>query len=160
MASINRRTNAISPCCGTTCVLTSATACFAALAMQLIGQSLPVSTLGLSTLIIHSVSIPLGIRKAVHNVSVRYLSSTLIIIGYAIPAFLFAILLIVLFCRRQLSRLVSAARPGLRNFDTPLVAGRRSPDHLWHITLPVLATDRRLCHPDHADQKTRSSTDP
>lgn len=68
--------------------------------MQLIGQSLPVSiTLGLwSTLIIYLVSIPLGIRKAVHNGSAfDTWSSTLIIIGYAIPAFLFAILMIVLF---------------------------------------------------------------
>lgn len=68
--------------------------------LQLIKDSLPVSvSLGLwSTLIIYLVSIPLGIRKAVSNGS-RFdiWSSTLIIIGYAIPAFLFAILLIVIF---------------------------------------------------------------
>src|SRR5699024_12509598 len=51
-----------------------------------------------STLIIYLVSIPLGIRKAVHNGS-RFdvWSSAFIIIGYAIPTFLFAILLIVFF---------------------------------------------------------------
>ena len=68
--------------------------------LQLIKNSMPVSiTLGLwSTLIIYLVSIPLGIRKAVHNGSQFDIwSSTLIIIGYAIPAFLFAIILIVLF---------------------------------------------------------------
>ena len=68
--------------------------------LQLIKDSLPVSiTLGLwSTLIIYLVSIPLGIRKAVSNGShFDVWSSTLIIIGYAIPAFLFAILLIVIF---------------------------------------------------------------
>jgi microcin C transport system permease protein len=66
--------------------------------LTLIKQSLPVSvTLGLwGTLIIYLVSIPLGIRKAVYNGS-RFdiWSSTFIIIGYAIPAFLFAVLLIV-----------------------------------------------------------------
>lgn len=66
--------------------------------LTLIKDSLPVSvTLGLwSTLIIYLVSIPLGIRKAVHNGShFDVWSSAFIIIGYAIPAFLFAILLIV-----------------------------------------------------------------
>ncbi len=74
-------------------------------------NSMPVSiTLGLwSTLIIYLVSIPLGIRKAVHNGSQFDIwSSTLIIIGYAIPAFLFAIILIVLFAG-QLSGPVSRA---------------------------------------------------
>ena len=68
--------------------------------LTLIKDSLPVSiTLGLwSTLIIYLVSIPLGIRKADYNGS-RFdvWSSAFIIIGYAIPAFLFAILLIVFF---------------------------------------------------------------
>ena len=110
--------------------------------MQLIGQSLPVSiTLGLwSTLIIYLVSIPLGIRKAVHNGSAfDTWSSTLIIIGYAIPAFLFAILMIVLFAGGSyldwfpLRGLVSS------NFDT-LSWPAKIADYLWHITLPVLAT--------------------
>lgn len=110
--------------------------------MQLIGQSLPVSiTLGLwSTLIIYLVSIPLGIRKAVHNGSAfDTWSSTLIIIGYAIPAFLFAILMIVLFAGGScldwfpLRGLVSS------NFDA-LSWPAKIADYLWHITLPVLAT--------------------
>ena len=86
--------------------------------LTLIKDSLPVSvTLGLwSTLIIYLVSIPLGIRKAVHNGS-RFdvWSSAFIIIGYAIPAFLFAILLIV-FLPGQLLRPVPAARAGFRQF--------------------------------------------
>ncbi|MBV7923575.1 microcin ABC transporter permease, partial [Yersinia pestis] len=64
--------------------------------MTLIKQSLPGSiSLGLwSTLIIYLVSITLGIKKAVLNVSsFDTLSSTLIIIGYEIHSFLFAILL-------------------------------------------------------------------
>lgn len=110
--------------------------------LTLIKDSLPVSiTLGLwSTLIIYLVSIPLGIRKAVHNGS-RFdvWSSAFIIIGYAIPAFLFAILLIVFFAGGSyydifpLRGLVSA------NFDT-LPWYQKITDYLWHITLPVLAT--------------------
>ncbi|HGK4673571.1 microcin C ABC transporter permease YejB [Kluyvera genomosp. 2] len=110
--------------------------------MQLMKESLPVSvTLGLwSTLIIYLVSIPLGIRKAVYNGS-RFdiWSSTGIIIGYAIPAFLFAIVLIVLFAGGSyydifpLRGLVSA------NFAA-LPWYQKITDYLWHITLPVLAT--------------------
>lgn len=110
--------------------------------MSLVKQSLPVSvSLGLwSTLIIYLVSIPLGIRKAVHNGS-RFdtWSSTLIIIGYAIPAFLFAIMLIVLFAGGSywdwfpLRGLVSSNFSSLSWYD-------KITDYLWHITLPVLAT--------------------
>lgn len=110
--------------------------------IQLIGDSLPVSaSLGLwSTLIIYLVSIPLGIRKAVANGSAFDIwSSSAIIVGYAIPAFLFAILMIVLFAGGNyldwfpLRGLVSA------NFDT-LPWYQKITDYLWHITLPVLAT--------------------
>jgi len=110
--------------------------------MRLIKDSLPVSiTLGLwSTLIIYIVSIPLGIRKAVSSGSAFDVwSSTLIIIGYAIPAFLFAILLIVLFAGGSyldwfpLRGLVSS------HFDS-LPWYKKITDYLWHITLPVLAT--------------------
>ncbi|SQI43650.1 Inner membrane ABC transporter permease protein yejB [Serratia plymuthica] len=86
------------------------------------------------------MSIPLGIRKAVHNGSAFDIwSSTLIIIGYAIPAFLFAILMIVLFAGGSyldwfpLRGLVSS------NFDSLSWYGKIT-DYLWHITLPVLAT--------------------
>jgi microcin C transport system permease protein len=110
--------------------------------MQLVKSSLPVSiSLGLwSTLIIYLVSIPLGIRKAVNNGSAfDNWSSTLIIIGYAVPSFLFAILLIVLFTGGSyldwfpLRGLTSA------NFDQLPWYGKIT-DYLWHITLPVLAT--------------------
>ncbi|QTF08009.1 microcin C ABC transporter permease YejB [Brenneria izadpanahii] len=110
--------------------------------IQLIKESMPVSiTLGLwSTLIIYLVSIPLGIKKAVKNgTAFDTWSSTLIIIGYAIPAFLFAILLIVLFAGGSyldwfpLRGLVSS------NFDTLPWYGKVT-DYLWHIALPVFAT--------------------
>lgn len=110
--------------------------------IHLIKESLPVSiTLGLwSTLIIYLVSIPLGIRKAVSNGS-RFdvWSSALIIVGYAVPSFLFAIMLIVFFAGGTwldwfpLRGLVSAS------FDT-LPWYQKITDYLWHITLPVLAT--------------------
>src|SRR6185312_12682682 len=68
--------------------------------LQLILQKLPVSiSLGLwSTLLVYCVSIPLGIAKAVRN-GTRFdlASSAVVLVGYAIPSFLFAILLVVLF---------------------------------------------------------------
>ncbi|MFP1960825.1 microcin C ABC transporter permease YejB [Lonsdalea quercina] len=107
----------------------------------LIKDRMPVSiSLGLwSTLIIYLVSIPLGIKKAVRDGSTfDTWSSTLIVVGYAIPAFLFAILLIVLFAGGSyldwfpLRGLVSS------RFDTLPWYGKIT-DYLWHITLPVLA---------------------
>lgn len=109
--------------------------------IALIKESMPVSiSLGLwSTLIIYLVSIPLGIKKAVRNGSAFDIwSSTLIIVGYAIPAFLFAILLIVLFAGGgyldwfPLRGLVSPHFDSLSWFD-------KVTDYLWHIALPVLA---------------------
>ena len=110
--------------------------------LQLIKDSMPVSvTLGLwGTLIIYLVSIPLGIRKAVSNGS-RFdiWSSAFIIIGYAIPAFLFAILLIVLFAGGSYYDLFPLRGLVSANFDT-LPWYQKITDYLWHITLPVLAT--------------------
>ncbi|MDI3326058.1 microcin ABC transporter permease, partial [Pontibacterium granulatum] len=68
--------------------------------IDLIVEKLPVSiSLGLwTTLLTYMISIPLGIRKAVRDgSSFDVWTSTAVIIGYAIPNFLFAILLIVLF---------------------------------------------------------------
>src|ERR671920_1408222 len=68
--------------------------------LQLIKEKLPVSmSLGIwMTLLTYLISIPLGIRKAVQDGSqFDTWTSTVVIIGYAIPGFLFAILLIVLF---------------------------------------------------------------
>ncbi len=110
--------------------------------IQLIKESLPVSvSLGLwSTLIIYLVSIPLGIKKAVRNGSAfDSWSSALIILGYAIPSFLFAIMLIVLFAGGSyfdwfpLRGLVSPQFDSLPWYGKIL-------DYLHHICLPVLAT--------------------
>ncbi|ARJ43029.1 microcin ABC transporter permease [Pantoea alhagi] len=110
--------------------------------IQMIKESLPVSiSLGLwSTLIIYLVSIPLGIKKAVRNGSAFDVwSSTLIIIGYAIPAFLFGIMLIVLFAGGSYLDWFP-----LRGLTSPQFATlpwyEKIADYFWHITLPVVAT--------------------
>ncbi len=113
--------------------------------LTLIKDSLPVSiTLGSwSTLIILSgVDLDEGIRKAVYNKNgaaltsgVAHLSSS----GYAIPAFLFAILLIVFFWVAAISSGVSLRGLVSANFDS-LPWYQKITDYLWHITLPVLAT--------------------
>ena len=109
--------------------------------IDLIADKLPVSiSLGLwTTLLIYLISIPLGVAKATRDGSPFDLwSSTAIIIGYAIPGFLFAILLIIVFA-------------GGRYFDWFPLRGLTSDnwaelstcgkilDYLWHITLPVTA---------------------
>jgi ABC-type dipeptide/oligopeptide/nickel transport system permease component len=73
------------------------------------------------------VSIPLGIRKAVYNGSRLISYSTFIIIGYAIPAFLFAVMLIVFFKAAAISifsryvgwyQPISAPYPGIKKLPT------------------------------------------
>jgi len=109
--------------------------------MSLILDKMPVSiTLGLwSTLLIYLISIPLGIRKAVKDGSkFDVWTSGVIIFGYAIPSFLFAILLIVLFAGGQylswfpLRGLYSDGFADLPWYKQIL-------DYAWHITLPVIS---------------------
>ena len=108
---------------------------------ELILSKLPVSiSLGLwSTLIIYLVSIPLGIRKAVRDGS-RFdvATSGLVLVGYAIPGFLFAILLVVLFAGGSFLQwfpLRGLLSPGME--DAPFWA--RALDYAWHMVLPTLA---------------------
>ena len=109
--------------------------------LELIKEKLPVSiSLGLwSTLLIYCISIPLGIKKAVRDGSGFDLwTSTIVIVGYAIPSFLFSILLIVLFAGG--SYLDWFPLRGLQSDgaeDFPF--WQRATDYLWHLTLPVLA---------------------
>ena len=109
--------------------------------IQLIKEKLPVSiSLGLwSTLLIYLISIPLGIRKAVKDgTAFDVWTSSLIIVGYAIPGFLFAILLIVLFAGGNfwdlfpLRGLVSEGWPALPWY-------KKIADYFWHMTLPVFS---------------------
>ena len=87
--------------------------------IDLIIEKLPVSiSLGLwSTLLIYLISIPLGIRKALqHGSKFDIWTSAIITTGYAIPSFLLAILLIVLFAGGQLLEYFSITWSGVRSF--------------------------------------------
>ena len=109
--------------------------------LELVLDKLPVSiSLGLwTTLLVYLISIPLGIRKAVKDGS-RFdvWSSGAIVFGYAIPGFLFAILLIILFAGGRY--LDWFPLRGLTSSGWEEMSwGARIIDYFWHITLPVMA---------------------
>lgn len=110
--------------------------------IDLILEKMPVSiTLGLwSTLIAYIISIPLGIQKAVRDGS-RFdtWTSGAIILAYAIPGFLFAILLLVLFAGGSYWQVFPLRGLTSDNFDSLSTFGKIK-DYFWHITLPVLAS--------------------
>jgi len=109
--------------------------------LQLIKEKLPVSiTLGLwMTLLSYAISIPLGIRKAVRDGSAFDVwTSGVVIIGYAIPSFLFAILLIVLFAGGSFWQIFPLRGLTSENFAL-LPWYRQVADYLWHIALPITA---------------------
>ena len=109
--------------------------------IDLVKEKPPVSiTLGLwSTLIAYAISIPLGIRKAVHDGS-RFdtWTSAFIIAAYAIPSFLFAIMLLVLFAGGSYFQWFPLRGLTSDNFDDLTAIGKVL-DYFWHIALPVLA---------------------
>ncbi len=96
-------------------------------------------SLGLWMLILsYAVSIPLGIRKAVKDgTAFDIWTSGVIIVGYAIPGFLFAIILIVFFAAAP-SGTSSAARPDLGEFRRASWFGKVK-DYAWHVTLPLIS---------------------
>lgn len=112
--------------------------------IDLIFAAMPVSiSLGLwSTLLAYLISIPLGIRKAVKDGS-RFdnWTSTVVIVAYAIPGFLFAILLLVLFAGGSYLQIFPFR--GLTSeqaiWDT-LTWWQKIGDYFWHIALPVTAS--------------------
>lgn len=109
--------------------------------IDLVKEKLPVSiTLGLwSTIIAYLISIPLGIRKAVKDgTPFDTWTSGAIIAAYAIPGFLFAILLLVLFAGGTYWQIFPLRGLTSDNFDD-LSAWGKVIDYFWHITLPVLA---------------------
>lgn len=109
--------------------------------LELIKEKLPVSiSLGLwLTFVSYAISIPLGVAKAVRDGS-RFdvWTSAVIIVGYAIPSFLFAILLVVLFAGGSfwnifpLRGLVSDNFADLNWWEKVL-------DYAWHLVLPLTA---------------------
>ncbi|MGY1448415.1 microcin C ABC transporter permease YejB [Pseudomonas chlororaphis] len=106
---------------------------------ELILQKMPVTiSLGLwATLITYLVSIPLGIRKAVHHGShFDIWSSTAIIIGYAMPAFLFAMFLIVVFAGGTSLNWFPVRGLVSENFEQLSTLGKVV-DYFWHLVLPV-----------------------
>src|ERR1700743_1740435 len=109
--------------------------------IQLIKEKMPVSmSLGIwMTLLTYLVSIPLGIRKAVMDGS-RFdvWTSAVIIIGYAIPSFLFAILLIILFAGGSYWD-VFPLRGLVSDNWHELSFWHKIGDYFWHMTLPVIA---------------------
>jgi microcin C transport system permease protein len=115
--------------------------------LDLIIQKMPVSiSLGLwLTLLTYMISIPLGIAKAVRDGS-RFdaWTSVIVIIGYAIPAFMFAIFLIVVFAGGSLNLPwgLSSAFP-LRGLTSPdwsqFTWYEKIGDYFWHLTLPIAA---------------------
>ncbi len=109
---------------------------------DLVLEKMPVSiTLGLwSTLIAYLVSIPLGIQKAVRDGSpFDTWTSGAIIVAYAIPGFLFAILLLVLFAGGSYWRIFPLRGLTSDNFQDLTLIGKAL-DYMWHIALPVAAS--------------------
>ena len=109
--------------------------------IDIVLEKLPVSiSLGLwTTLLIYLISIPLGIYKAVNDgKKFDIWSSVVVIIGNAIPSFLFAILLIILFAGGRyldifpLRGIISDNWDELNNLDKIL-------DYMWHLALPILS---------------------
>ena len=110
--------------------------------IDLVLEKMPVSiTLGLwSTLIAYLVSIPLGIRKAVRDgSSFDTWTSGAIIVAYAIPGFLFAILLLVLFAGGSYWKVFPLRGLTSDDFETLSLFGQMV-DYAWHIALPVAAS--------------------
>ena len=110
--------------------------------INLVLEKMPVSiSLGLwSTLIAYMISIPLGIRKAVRDgSSFDTWTSSAIIVGYALPGFLFAILLLVLFAGGSYFQWFPLRGLTSENFAS-LSLGGKILDYIWHMTLPVIAT--------------------
>jgi len=108
---------------------------------ELLADSLPVSmSLGIwSTLIIYLVSIPLGIKKAVHNGS-RFdaLTGLAVVIGNAVPVFLFAIVLVVMFAGGSYFKwfpLRGLVSPGFEQMST----WGQLRDYVSHLILPISA---------------------
>lgn len=109
--------------------------------VDLLIEKLPVSiSLGLwSTLLIYLISIPLGIQKALREGSTfDSITSTMIIIGNAIPTFLFALVLIILFAGGTYFNLFPLRGIVGDDFESLSLFGKIK-DYFWHITLPVLS---------------------
>ncbi|MDC6448156.1 microcin C ABC transporter permease YejB [Alphaproteobacteria bacterium] len=108
---------------------------------SLVLDKMPVSiSLGLwTTLLVYLISIPLGIRKAINDGS-RFdiISSSIITIGYAIPNFLFAVILIVFFAGGRFYDIFPLRGLVSENFEELNLLSQIK-DYFWHLTLPLFA---------------------
>jgi microcin C transport system permease protein len=110
--------------------------------VDLVLEKMPVSiSLGLwSTLIAYLVSIPLGIRKAVRaGTSFDTWTSAVVIVGYAIPGFLFAILLLVVFAGGSYFQWFPLRGLTSDDWESLSMLGKIA-DYAWHMALPVTAS--------------------
>ncbi len=108
----------------------------------LIRSKLPVSiSLGLWTfLLTYLISVPLGIAKAVrHGSTFDLVSSTIVLVGYAIPGFVLGVALLVLFGGGSFLQLFPLRGLTSDNWEQLSLVGKML-DYLWHITLPVAAS--------------------
>jgi microcin C transport system permease protein len=109
--------------------------------LQLIKEKLPVSiSLGIwLTLLTYLISIPLGVRKAIKDGSqFDVWTSGVIIIGYAIPGFLFAILLIILFAGGSFWNIFPLRGLTSDNW-AELSLAAKALDYFWHLVLPIIS---------------------
>jgi len=109
--------------------------------VDLVADKMPVSiSLGLwTTLLVYLISIPLGIAKAMRDgTAFDVWTSAVVIVGYAIPGFLFAILLVVLFAGGSFVDWFPLRGLTSENFDS-LSAGAKVLDYFWHLALPITA---------------------
>jgi microcin C transport system permease protein len=109
--------------------------------IELIKEKMPVSiSLGLwMTLITYFISIPLGIRKAVYDgEAFDTWTSTLLVVGYAVPGFLIAVLLLIVFAGSSVFQWFPSRGLGSDNWDQLSLIGKVT-DYFWHLTLPIIA---------------------
>lgn len=110
--------------------------------IDLIYEKMPVSiSLGLwTTLLAYLISIPLGIKKATaHGSRFDVWTSTIVTVGYAIPAFIFAIMLVVLFAGGSYYSWFPLRGLTSDNFEQLSWFGQIK-DYFWHLTLPIFAS--------------------
>ncbi len=109
--------------------------------IELIKEKMPVSiSLGLwMTLITYFISIPLGIRKAVRDGEpFDTWTSTLLVIGYAVPGFLIAVLLLIVFAGSSFFQWFPSRGLTSDNWEQLSMLGKIT-DYFWHLTLPIIA---------------------
>ena len=109
--------------------------------LQLIKEKMPVSiSLGIwMTLLTYLISIPLGIRKAVRDGEpFDGWTSAVLVVGYAIPGFLFAVLLLILFAGSSFFQWFPSRGLTSDNWDQLSLLGKVG-DYFWHLTLPLIA---------------------